>query len=312
MVTEQKILGLVGCGYWGRNYVKILKTIEEIKLKWICDKNLDINDGVLENSKFTKDADDVFYDPEVDAVIIATPPATHYELAKKALENEKDVLIEKPMTCDSNLALKLMNLANEKSRIFLYNSAIKKLKDLIQNKKLGKIFYFYSRRASFGPIRKDVNSMWNLAPHDISIINFLTNKIPKKVSARGFFFLERGIEDVVDLVLEYEGGVSAFIHVSWLEPIKSRDMFVVGDKKSAYFNDLEIDKLKIFEKGEKEKIIKNDSQNSPLKEECLHFLKCITTREKPLTDGYNGYIITKILESAEKSLKNSGKIEEIS
>ena len=311
-------VSLIGCGYWGRNYIKTLLDTEGVKLRWLYNKYEDLEIDLPKGAKFTKNYNLILEDKETDAVILATPPKTHFDIAKKFLENGKDVLVEKPVTCDSNLALKLHKIAEKNSRvlmvghIFLYNPAIRVLKEIINGGRegLGKILYFYSRRVSLGPIREDISSMWNLAPHDISIINFLTEKVPKRISARGACFLKEGIEDVVDLNLEYDNGISAFVHVGWLEPLKRRDLIIIGDKKTAYFDDTVPNKIRVFE-GLEEKNIKIYQKKSPLKQECLHFLECVRERKKPLTDGYNGYVITKILEFAEKSLKNSGETENI-
>lgn len=310
MATKKIILGLIGCGYWGKNYVKTLRKIDNVNLKWICDKNLDEKNEIISGSLFTNDYNKVIEDKEVNAVIIATPPKTHYEIAKYAIENEKDVLVEKPITCDSKEAYELYELSEKNSRIlmtghiFLYNPAIRKLKEV-----LGKdIFYFYSRRSGPGPILEDTNCMWNLAPHDISIMNYITGEFPKRVSAKGLTYIKEGVEDVVDLTLEYSN-ISGIIHLSWFEPRKIREIDFVGKDKKFIFDDLSSDKLKMIENN-KESIIETENKE-PLTEECQAFIDSIISRKKPLSDGYNGYVITKILESADESLKNSGIFMEV-
>lgn len=313
-------VGLIGCGYWGKNYVKTIKEINGMDLKWIYNKNKDVSkENIPKGAKFTKNYKEILFDKEVDAVIIATPPKTHYEIAKHALKFGKDVLIEKPITCNSKKALELVLLADQKSRIlmtghiFLYNSSIQILKESIDKNEFGNIFSFYSRRTGLGPVREDVSAMWNLAPHDISIMNFLIDDVPKTISANGSSFLKKGIEDVVDLSLEYKNGIYGSIHVSWIEPNKIRETIIVGDKKIAIFDDTSENKLKIFNKTKdnfNEEVIKSEfPDKSPLTNQCSHFLNCIQTRKNPLTDGYNGYIVTKILESAQESLKSGEKID---
>ncbi len=310
-------VGLIGCGYWGKNYVTTIEKMEELNISWIYNKHNEIPAQKLPvNVRFTKNYKDILADRNVQGVIISTPPGTHYQIAKDALEWGKDILVEKPFTYSSEEALRLLELAEKKGRIvmaghiFLYNPAVVKLKRLIDRGELGKLYYFYSRRTGIGPFRTDINAMWNLAPHDISIINYLYNvEVPKAVSASGACFLTSGIEDVVDLVLEYENNVKAFIHVSWLEPKKARETIVVGDKKKAVFEDTSARKLALFDSDDLQSFFCPELEAiSPLESQCLHFLECMTTGRQPLTDGFEGYKNVKLLESAQKSLKTGKKV----
>lgn len=303
-------LALVGCGYWGKNYIPTIGGIRNAKLTWICDSETAINKSSLPpGCRFTTKYSEVLDDKEVVAIIIATPPSTHFQLAKMALEKGKDVLVEKPMTTDSREAMKLNILARKSGRVlmighlFLFNTAVLKLKDITQNKRLGNIQYIYSRRSGPGPVSQDVNAIWSLAPHDISISNFLTGEIPVTVSANAPSFKNKKAIGTASMSLSY-AKIKTFIYVSWLEPIKTREVTVVGDKKTAIFDDLAEKKLKIYDNADPAKISFPHyvGSSSPLKNQCLHFLKCLKTRQDPITNGQEGCLNVKILENIEKSL----------
>lgn len=310
-------VALIGCGYWGKNYVKTINEIEGMNIKWIYNKQKDIlKKNIPKGTKFTKDYKKILSDNKTDAVIIATPPKTHYKIVKQALEAGKDVLVEKPMTYKSEDAIKLADLADKESNIlmvghtFLYNPAIVELKKKIDRKELGKVLYFNSRRTSRGPIRQDIGVMWDQAIHDISIINYIGGIIPKIVSVKGKCFLTKNIEDVVSLTLEYNNGIKGFVYASWFEPKKIRETTVIGDKKVAIFDDTLEEKLKIFGRDNIKEVNSPKLEDiSPLENQCLHFLKSIKTRERPLTTGYNGYEIVKILECAQKSLETNREMK---
>ena len=308
-------IGLIGGGHWGKNYVRTIEKIKGLELGWIYNKHNEPGYAIPKGSKFTKNYRDILEDNETRAVVISTPEKTHYQIAKEALEAGKDVLVEKSMTCSSKDALELIEIAKKNSRIlmvghiFLYNPGIIELKKRIQDGELGDLFYFYSKRTGIIQNKPDINVLWYLAPHDISIINYLTNKLPKSVAARGACFLNKGVEDVVDLVLNYENNVHGFVHVSWIEPKKIRETSVIGSKKMAVFDDMTNDKLKIFDSSNPEDFYspKLDS-TSPLEKQCIQFLASIKTRKQPLTNGQNGYEVVRILECAQKSLETSREI----
>ena len=311
-------IGIIGCGYWGENYLNTIENIEKLSLCWIYNKHNEIPDHKLPAKvRFTKNYQDILDDRKIDAVIISTPPGTHYRIAKDALEAGKDVLLEKPFTTDSEEALSLLKLAALKKRIlmvghvFLYNPAIRELKKIVENKELGRLHYFYCRRTGLGPVRMDINAMWNLAPHDISIVNYLLDgQLPRTVIANGVSFLSPGVEDVVDLVLEYENNLKAFIHVGWSEPQKSRETIVVGDKKKAVIEDTARNPLAIFDSDELSQVSHPRLEKTmPLENQCLHFLECIETGKQPLTNAYTGYTNVKILECAQESLKTGETVE---
>lgn len=329
------MLGLVGCGFWGPNFARIASQ-ESMKLKWCVDldkRQLEKMKAKYPGVKTTSDFREMLADDEVKAAIIATPANSHFEIARSALEAGKHVLVEKPIATKSSECEALIELAAKREKVlmvghtFLYHPAVDKLRDYIKDGKLGEIYYIYSTRVNLGQIRGDVNCMWNLAPHDISIANYLIGTKPKRVRAYGKSYIQDGIEDVAFLTLEYPGNVMAHIHVSWLDPAKVRKLVVVGSRKMAVFDDIADEKVIILDKGaEREKIdtrfegskprvnlrygeveILRIENSEPLKNEFVHFLDCIGKNRKPLTDGRAGLEVVRILEAAQNSLGIGGE-----
>lgn len=333
---------LIGCGYWGPNYIRAINELPDIKLKWACDldKNkLNKISSAYPLIKFTADYKEILNDEGVKAVIIATPITTHYKLAKDCLNSGKHVLIEKEITNTSEEALELVRIAKEKNlilmvgHIFNYNPAIEKLKKYIDEKQLGDILYLYSSRTGLGPIRDDINAMWDLASHDISIFLNLLKNVPSSVIAAGASYIKNGREDVVFLNFKFPVNIIANVHVSWLDPHKIRRLIVVGSKKMAVFDDISFDqKVVLYDKGVDYNPIKDADgiptygefqlslrdgdihipkveNKEPLKEEIKHFMECINQNKKPKTDGYNAYKIVRILEAANESLKTKKEIK---
>jgi len=306
-----KRIGLIGYGAWGKNYINTLVNISGAELVWLCSPHQEVSpDDLSAGCMFTHNYSDILDDRSVEAVIIATPPHTHFKLTQEAILADKDVLVEKPMTLDPREAFSLFELAQKKSRvlmvghIFLYNPALIELKKMIERGDLGELRYILSRRAGPGPVRDDVNVMWNLLPHDVSIANYLIGSLPVEVCASGESFLKKGKEDVADTVLSYQNGTKTFVHNSWIEPIKVRDILVVGERKTAIFDDMSETRLLIVDNAGGEPVVPVFSPTSPLEEECRHFLNCLNRRNQPITDGYEGYLNTEILFSAQTSLKN--------
>lgn len=325
-------VGVVGLGYWGPNYARIFNELPQSKISYCCD----IDDTKLEQIKCTNplieisnDYKDLLSSSDVDAIVVSTPASTHYKIVKESLESEKDVLVEKPIALNLKNAEELMNIATKKKRIlmvghtFVYNPVVHKLKEYIYNGDLGDIYYLHFSRTGLGPIRKDVNVMWDLAPHDISMLLYLLEDMPIEVSAEGQSYLQEGVEDVVFMTLRYPKNTMASIHVSWLDPYKVRRVTVVGSKRMAVFNDVnKLETLKIFDKGidrygEKSYADYGEFQLSirdgdvhipkieisePLKNQCKHFLECVRERKEPLTGGEEGLKIVRILEAAQESL----------
>src|SRR3989344_4806491 len=248
------MIGLIGCVFWGPNFARIAGE----NLKWCSDLDSKRLAKIKETNphvKTTLNYEELLADKEVKAVIIATPANTHFKLASAALEAGKHVLIEKPLATSSEQAEELAKKAKEKNLVlmvghtFEYNSAVVKLKECIQKPEFGKIYYLYTTRVNLGQIRGDVNAMWNLAPHDISISNFLLDSEPIAVRAQGRKYIQDDMEDVVFLTLEYPQDILVHIHVSWLDPAKIRRLVVVGSNKMAIFDDLKENKIELLYKG---------------------------------------------------------------
>jgi predicted dehydrogenase len=265
----------------------------------------------------------------IDAVVISSPAVTHYALAKEALLAGKDVLIEKPFTLNIGHAEELVELAEDKHRVLMvghlleYHPVVRKLRSMIQNKELGDVYYIYTQRVNLGRIRGDENALWSFAPHDLSIILYMLGMDPTDVSVRGQSFIQKGIEDVVFLSLFFENRIMAHIHLSWLDPHKVRKVTIVGTEKMAVFDDIEAsEKLKIYNNHAEVPTIRNygDSiqvrfgdiliprvdMSEPLKLECQHFLDCVRTRATPLSNGYDGLRVVRILEAAQQSMEMDG------
>lgn len=338
MKKEKKInIGIIGCGHWGPNFVRNFNGIKDTSVKYACDLNPDRLSHIRElyPSVITiRDYAHILNDPDIDAVVIATPANTHYRLSKESLLHNKNVLVEKPISLKINEAKELINAAKHNKKIlmvghtFKFNPGINKLRWLIQTQRLGKIFYIYSRRTNLGPLRRDVNAMWDLAPHDISIISYLLNSQPIDVTARGKKFLEHNLEDVIFMTLTYPRNVFVHVHVSWLDPRKVREIIVVGSKKMAIFDDLDTQTpVKVYDKTvvrkhfrqdydsfeEFQMIIKDGKKSipcvhfkEPLAIECGHFVDCIKRNITPLTDGKDGLSVLKVLIAIQKSLLNNG------
>jgi predicted dehydrogenase len=332
MRTDRIRVAVVGVGYWGPNWVRNLSRQSGVDIT-VCDLDLGRLEQIAREFRgleTTKDLDALLADPAVTAVVVSTPATTHFELGRQVLEAGKHVLIEKPLSFSTREARELVDLAAGRGltlmtgHTFEYNPAVIRLRALIQAGELGRIFYTYSMRLNLGQIREDVNAMWNLAPHDVSILVFLLGELPVRVSARGTAFLQEGIEDVVLMTLEFPSGILSHIHVSWLDPRKNRTLTVVGDRKMVVFDDVDNEaKLRIYDKGVS-RLATGDSgeyfyrlrsgdihiprieMTEPLANECQHFLECIRTGARPRTDGENGVRVVQVLEAAQASLKAGG------
>lgn len=332
-------IGIIGCGHWGRNHIRTFYHSEGAKVKICCDKDQS-RLKALHNSfpglMTTTDYKDVISDKHIDAVVIATPTAAHYQLVKAALLNGKHVLCEKPLTIKEKESKELALLAKKNKRIlmvgyvFLFNNGIITLKDYIQKKKLGKVFYLHFTRTNLGPIRDDVDVIYDLASHDISIASFLLGRWPKGVSANAGFFLRKNISDTAFINLYYPNNILVNIHVSWLDPRKIRRITCVGNKKMAIWDDLNTSEpIRIFNKGvikepfysdygefqllprEGEVISPLIKLVEPLKKQNTRFLDCVKNDQGPFTDAMFGHGVAKVLEAVQMSIKNKGCIKEV-
>ena len=330
-------VGVIGYGYWGPNLARNFNELSGSDLVAIADRK----DEQLERARakypdvlLTKNYED-FFNLGLDAVIISTPPKTHHPIAKDCLSHNLHVLIEKPMTLNGQDADDLIKLAKAKGltlmvgHIFEYNSAVMEMKKYIDSKELGDIYYIDTARLNLGLFQRDSNVLWDLAPHDISTLLYLLEQAPISVSAHGMACVTEGIHDVAYLNLVFSNNLMAFIHVSWLDPSKVRRITVVGSKKMAVYNDLGAEgKIKIYDKGVDPEytdtfgefqyayrtgdiVIPSFRFVEPLREECQHFLDCILNHSEPRSSGLDGLRVTKILEAAERSMKNGSTREVI-
>jgi predicted dehydrogenase len=327
-------VAVVGVGGWGKNLARNFAEIPQAFLKYVCD--LDEKRRLDFASRYptvtpVRDFEIVLKDPDVRGVVIATTGPGHFPLAKQALEAGKDAFVEKPLVLRSAEARELIRIAEANGRLLMvghlleYHPVVNRLKEMVAREELGKLYYVYAQRLNLGTVRGDENAMWNFAPHDISSILHVLGRDPTDVSARGQCYLQKGIEDVVFLTLNFDNEMLAHIHVSWLDPHKIRRLTFVGNRKMAVFDDLEpTEKLKIYDKGAE---VTQDygsfaeyvslrfgditmpyiKMSEPLRLECLHFLDCIRERRTPISDGYDGLRVVQILEAAQESLLQNGR-----
>ncbi|MEM8858259.1 MAG: Gfo/Idh/MocA family oxidoreductase [Chloroflexota bacterium] len=333
-MSQQIRVGAIGCGYWGPNLIRNFIELPNSELVGVADLDQKLLDRI--STRFpqiqttTTNYRDLFK-LDLDAVVIATPPQTHYTIAKDCMENGLHVLVEKPLTLNSDEAKKLIAIAEEHSKVlmvghvFEYNTGVLALKELMDSGELGEIYYIDFVRASLGLFQTKANVLWDLAPHDISILRYLLGEDPITISTAGMSCLNNGIEDVAYTTFTFPNRVLAHIRSSWLDPSKTRSVTVVGSKKMVVYDDIEpIEKIKIYDKGV-EVIRRTDTFGDfsfayhygdmiapyyrfeePLREECRHFLNCIATGETPRSDGENGLRVVQILEAADYSLKHNG------
>ncbi len=331
-------VAVVGAGSWGKNLVRNFASSKGAVLAAICDKDdkrLHSFEGAYPHAKLCTDVSDVTGDDSIEAVVIATDAPLHFEHAKAALSAGKHVYVEKPMCQSVAEAEKLEQLAEGKGlklmvgHLLLYHPAVDKLKSLIDSGDLGDIYYMYTQRLNLGVVRSNENAWWSLAPHDISVINYLFGAAPEKVSAQGQCYLQEGIEDVVFATLYFADGRLAQVHTSWLDPHKMRRMTIVGSSKMVTFDDMETaEKVRIYDKGATANLnyssygeaitlrqgdvhIPKLDMTEPLRIECQHFIDCISKDLPVRSDGRNGLAAVRVLAAGERSIKAGGKPQEV-
>ncbi len=316
-------LAVIGCGKWGMNHVKTAYKILNKNLISVCDINssaISKVEQVSKEIKFTSNLDDVLNDSGINAVIVSTSAETHFDVAKKCLLANKNVLVEKPITLLSAEAFELINISNERKlklmvgHVLLYHPAVLTMKDMIDEGLIGNLQYIYSNRLNLGTIRSEENILWSFAPHDISIIQFLTGSKPVYIGAKGAAFVQEKIEDTTLTYLKYPNNVHAHIFVSWLHPFKEHRVVVIGDKGMLVFQDSsKNEKLKFYKKGfsiVNGSIEKFDSdyevisypEKAPLEEEQKHFFDCIINDKTPRTDGVHAKDVLDVLEISQVKL----------
>ncbi|MBK7253698.1 MAG: Gfo/Idh/MocA family oxidoreductase [Ignavibacteria bacterium] len=327
-------IGIIGFGYWGTNLVRNFANLKNVNLKSVADERAERKSALKSlcpSAGFTTSADDILSDKEIDAVVIATPVFTHYEMAKKALNNDKHVLLEKPMVSKTDQAKELIELAERKNKLlmvdhtFLYTGAVQKMKSLIDSGDIGNIKYFDSTRINLGLFQPDINVLWDLAPHDISILNYLIKDVPYSVQATGVSHTSNGIENIAYININYNSGFIAHFSCSWTSPVKIRMMLIGGDKKMILFNDVEpSEKIKVYDTGyelktdeDKKKVLvdyrtgdiytpKLDTKEA-LAVMAQDFVSSIINSHKPLSDYESGLEVVRILEASQTSIKNKGR-----
>ncbi len=330
-------IGLIGYGYWGPNLARNFHALADAQLVAIADADAQrlAEPARLFHARTHTDANEILRDPTLDAVAIATPARTHFDLTRAALEYGKHVLVEKPLAMNSREARELTALAAEKQRVlmvghtFEYNPAVWKIRELIQARALGDIYYIYSNRVNLGRVQQDINALWSIAPHDVSILLYVLGAMPLDVSARGAAYVGDHVEDVVFVTLTFPKKIIAHIHASWLDPSKVRQMTLVGSEKMIVYDDVDPEaRLRIYDKGVYKrgdaygefqlKVHSGDitipklEMTEPLRNECAHFVECIRENKTPRTDGENGLRVVRVLEAAQESLEKNGATVPIS
>ena len=332
MNFEKINLAIIGAGKWGFNHVRTAVNILEPDQITVCDSNTAVKKKIFKINnqiKFTTDLASVHNNKTINSVIVATPAETHYAITLELLKKGKNVLVEKPITLFTSEAKILNDIAFKNNcklmvgHVLLYHPAIMKMKELIDRGMMGKLQYIYSNRLNLGTIRTEENILWSFAPHDISIIQFLTGSRPISVTAKGASFLQNKIEDTTLTYLEYPGNVKAHIFVSWLNPFKEQKLVVIGEHGMFVFEDSRKDnKLIFYPKGVKKtngsyqifddgEFIVKFSNGMPLTQEHKHFYDCIINNKKPLTDGEHALEVVEILEKATQDLHHTKQELEI-
>lgn len=328
-------VAVLGLGYWGPNLVRNFREVIGDELRACCDcdpSRIAALQKRYPNVQATTEAATVFADPGIDAVAIATPVSTHYGLAKAALEAGKSVLVEKPMTADPAQAEELVDLAAKRGlvlmvdHVFVFSSPVRKIKELLEHGELGRLLYVDSVRINLGLFQRDVNVVWDLAPHDLSIVDHLLRRTPKSVAAFGSVHTGSGHEDVAYLNLDFGDGLIANFHVNWLSPVKIRYTMLGGSRKSLVYNDLDpVETIKIYDSGVS--VRRDDLEDrrnllidyrtgdvwsprlepaEPLRAVVSHFVECVQTDQAPVTDGRAGLRVVRVLDAAERSIKAQG------
>lgn len=329
-------VGVIGYGYWGPNIVRNFSNHPEIEVSHLADMDtsrLAVASQQHPGIQTTTEANDILTNPSIDLVAVITSTSSHYILAKKALENGKNVFVEKPFTATSDQAKELIDIADSKGLMimvdhtFLFTGAVRKMKELMDQDELGNPYYYDSVRVNLGLFQYDANVIWDLAPHDLSIMDYIHKDFkPTSVSAIGSDHMGNGFEDVAYLTVKAENNFIGHFHCNWLSPVKVRKTLVAGDKKMLVWDDLEADeKIKVYNKKVEEVKEKTEfyklqvkyhhgdilvpvvEQTEALKLETEHMIDCLKNKTKPINGGEEGLTVVQILEASDKSLKNGGK-----
>lgn len=325
-------VGVVGLGYWGPNIARAFANLPGARLSWLCDRDaaaLARAQGRHPDARITESFEEMLADDELDAVVVATPPITHAELALQALRQDKHVFVEKPLALNSRDADRVSAEAARRDRcllvghVLLHHPAVRKLKELVETNELGDVYYLYANRQNLGKVRRDENALWSLGPHDIAVLLYLLDDQPVEVSARGDCYLQEGVADVVFCHLRFATGITAHLHLSWLDPHKFRKLTVVGSKRMAVVDDMENErKLTIYESnalvqpkdnfGEYVQVRFGDivcprlPSDEPLRLECEHFIATIRSSAPARGSSREGSAVVHVLEALQSSLERGG------
>lgn len=336
---NQPRVAIVGCGYWGHNLIRNFLELKNIEVKVVCD--FDLNALARMKRRYpavelSRDYEEILSDSRIDAVILATPVSTHYPFARKALQKSKHVLVEKPLATSSTQALDLIELSERQHKVlmvdhtFLYTGAVRHIQSLIQSGELGDLLYFDSVRISLGLVQSDTNVLWDLGPHDFSIVNYLCNRNPISVSATGMKHLGSPFENIAYVSIRFEGNLIAHFHFNWLSPVKVRTTLIGGSKKMVVYNDMETsEKVKVYDSSvnrnhareDRERLLtgyQNGDMHAPNLEthEALRlvardFVTAISEKRPPISNGYAGYRVVQLLELAQLSMAHNGRPIEV-
>ena len=339
-MPNQLGIAILGCGYWGINYVRVFSELPESRVVVVCDPRPDRLQEVdrrFPGVILTTEVESASSLDGVDAAVVCTQATHHCDIARHCLAAGKPVLVEKPIATTVAEAEELIGLAEAKGvtlmvgHTFIYNAGVRRVKKYIEQAEIGRVYYLYARRTNLGPIRQDVNALWDLAPHDISIFNYFLDDLPDWVSAVGARVLRNSREDVGFIVLGYRDGIVGHIHVSWADPNKVREVVVVGSDKRIIFNDLDaLERVKVFEKGvtypetevssyDEYHLLIRDGDiispkidiSEPLKNQCRHFVECVAQGGCPLTSGQEGLEVVRVMEAIDRSLEHRGAPAEV-
>ena len=330
-------VGVIGCGYWGPNHIRNLSSLRNqgVAITVAADRDESRRRYIAELYPWVHlvtEGDEIIEDPNVDAIVIASPVHTHYPMAYKALSEGKHVLVEKPFVTEVEQAEELVDLARQKGLIlmvghtFEYTAAVNRIREIVESGEIGNVLYIRSLRVNLGLFQKDINVLWDLAPHDISILLYVLQRVPTRVSAVGSSHVTEGVEDVVTLTLEFGDSLMANVIVSWLDPCKLRQMTIVGSQKMMVYDDVSPnEKIRVYDKGVSgprsydtfgefqysyrygDIVTPMVEEHEPLRAECVHFVDCIRSGNAPRSSGVAGARVTRILAAAQQSLKNGNE-----
>jgi predicted dehydrogenase len=341
-------VGVIGCGYWGPNLLRNFSENESAELRWMCDldpKRLEVMGRRYPSAETTRECEQLLADPRLDAVVISTPVGTHYRYARAALEAGKHVLVEKPLTASAREAEELIGLAEAGGltlmvdHTFIYTGAVRKIKEIVVSGDLGELLYFDSTRLNLGLFQPDINVVWDLAPHDLSIMDFILERRPRTVSATGSCHIRAGIENIAYVMLRFPDDFIAHFHFNWLAPVKIRRTLIAGTRKMIVYDDIEpVEKVRVYDSGVTARPADGGAVGAAAEEDdreaayrtlvsyrtgdvwapkldttealshvCREFLAAIRERRAPLTDGHSGLRVVRLLEAAQESIKQGGQ-----